>query len=38
MYNRDVILQRDFKLTKSGYVAEKVNIMIHEAAPDQISF
>lgn len=36
-YNRNVILQRDLKPTRSTYTAEKVN-MIHEAAPDQISF
>lgn len=38
MYNRHVILQRYFKLTKLRYVAENVNIMICGAAPDQISF
>lgn len=38
MYNRNVILQRDFKLTKSRCVAENVDIMIRGAAPDQISF
>jgi len=37
-HDRNVILQRDFKLTKSSYGAEKANITIHEEAPDQISF